>query len=437
MINIKSRHRGIWIIAIGAMISALQCAPKKEQEQTRESLINTTHLDGLYEEKKVGDDTVGIIHIYSEYPDYKWKGDDDEGDACVDDASRAAIFYLRHHRQSPNEEHLRKGRMLMKFLLAMQAPNGYYYNFIWPDGRIHTDGRTSMAEPNFWTWRTLWAFGEAVDILDPNDPLVGEIKTQRSRLVKNILSYQPFRGNETDTAMGWTFPTWLPKISGTDQACIILNGLSLMHHQLTDQDSVSKDSIVSFIEHFADGVTMMQVEQPDSMHDGAFLSWENLWHEYANIQSYALLVTGEEINDPHLTSHAMYEIDHFYPAVLKAGGLHHFSVRVDDGKVSHYDAPQFSQIAYGKRPMIWAALKAYEITGDQKYYDLASELVKWFSGKNPANTVMYDPATGRGFDGISSPDQINKNAGAESTIEALLSIQAFEEVGEMKKRNQK
>jgi hypothetical protein len=41
---------------------------------------------------------------------------------------------------------------------------------------------------------------------------------------------------------------------------------------------------------------------------------------------------------------------------------------------------------------------------------------------------MWDPATGRGFDGIINEGKINLNAGAESTIEALLALQ---EVGQL------
>jgi hypothetical protein len=33
---------------------------------------------------------------------------------------------------------------------------------------------------------------------------------------------------------------------------------------------------------------------------------------------------------------------------------------------------------------------------------------------------MYDPATGICFDGIISKQEINKNSGAESTIESLM-----------------
>ncbi len=40
---------------------------------------------------------------------------------------------------------------------------------------------------------------------------------------------------------------------------------------------------------------------------------------------------------------------------------------------------------------------------------------------------MYDPHTGRCFDGINSTDKINENSGAESTIEALLTLIRIEQ----------
>ncbi len=92
--------------------------------------LNTAHLDRLYEKVEVNGDTVGIIHIYCEYPDYNWLGDSDEGIACVDDASRAAVFYLRHYAQTRNSASLNKANYLLKFLLKMQSENGYFYNFI-------------------------------------------------------------------------------------------------------------------------------------------------------------------------------------------------------------------------------------------------------------------------------------------------------------------
>src|SRR5687768_8419827 len=370
----RMNHTNIFFVLLLVSASVfLQCATPPQKTKTA-SLINTAHLDHLYDEIVVEGDTVGMVHIYAEYPDYHFVGDADEGFTCVDDVARAAIFYMRHYKTTSQRVYLDKGRMLMKFVLAMQADNGYYYNFVWPDGRIHRDGITSKAEPNFWSWRALWSLSEAVDLLPANDPLLTSIKSQRRKLVLTMLNEESFASFETDTSMGWTFPTWLPRVSGTDQAAIVLIGLSMMLQQ-SDVYTISEISeIKGLMHHFADGIRMMQVVDPGKLPDGAFLSWENLWHAYGSIQSYALLTAGEVLNDPAMTRSALYEVDNFIPAVIAVDGLESFWIRVDNGEVDYYDAKQFHQIAYGRQPMIWGALKAYEVTGEAKYLALAKEL---------------------------------------------------------------
>lgn len=378
----------------------------------------------------MGDDTVGIVHIYAEYPDYHLVGDHDEGIACVDDATRATMFYFIRYRQTDSIQYYHKGKMLLKFILAMQAENGYYYNFIWPDGSINKDGATSKAEPDWWAWRSLWAFGVINNYLKHEDAeLAHQMREQQSQLMHNILHEPQFRSTVTDTAFGFTIPTWLPKGSGTDQASIMI--LSMLMAGDQESSSTYRDSIAAFIHHMADGILMMQVHSPDSLQDGAFLSWENLWHAYGNIQSYALLMAGQELLDSALIQSAMHEIDHFYPAYLKIGGLDHFWVKKESNTIIRYDSKAFNQIAYGRSPMIHASLLAHGLSGEaeSKYLDLAAELAMWFFGKNPANANMYDPSTGRGYDGINSPTEINKNSGAESTIESLLALQALEMYG--------
>lgn len=404
----------------------LQSACQIEKDDSNPFVINTAHLDALYSEINVDGENVGFVHIYSEYPDYHMVGDDDEGFACVDDASRAAIFYLRQHASTGNPEHLRKAEMLLKFLIKMQAPNGYYYNFIWPDGSIHKDGVTTVPNANWWSWRVLWAFSEAIEILgSESNLLVPVMEEQRNKLVRNILREPSFQSELIDSAKGLSTPTWLPNGSGADQAALVLMGLSMMLEEPDKKTDISRDSLISAIRHFADGIAMMQVQEKDSLQDGAFLSWANLWHAYGNSQAYALLKVSEVLNDKHYASKAIYEIDHFYPAFQKAGGLDFFWVEKVNGKIRRKETQVFSQIAYGRRPMIFSAIAAFEITGDEKYLLLANELAKWFVGQNIAKTVMYDPKTGRGYDGIISDSLINKNAGAESTIESLLSIQAL------------
>jgi len=403
------------------------CTPKLQSLGATPSVVNTAHLDALYEEKKIAGQNVGIVHIYSEYPDYHWVGDQDEGIACVDDASRAVVFYLRQYKRTSSLEHLHKATMLLRFLLEMQSPNGYFYNFIWPDGSINTNGRTSQAIPTWWSWRALWSIGEAIKILGPNDPFVTELNQHRDALLNAMLHEKAMFATKTDTAGGLVIPTWLPGGTATDQASIILMGLSLAHQQnVYSNNHLKRDSVSLLMNRLADGIMIMQVNAPGNFYDGAFLSWNNLWHAYANLQSYALLSAGQALNDPHMKAHALYEINTFYPAVYARGYMESFWVHEANGMTTAYNLKNLPQIAYGIRPMVWASGKAYEVTGDSKYKVRAGLLATWFSGQNPAHVPMYDPLTGRGFDGITSADQINRNSGAESTIEALLTMQTIE-----------
>jgi hypothetical protein len=86
------------------------------------------------------------------------------------------------------------------------------------------------------------------------------------------------------------------------------------------------------------------------------------------------------------------------------------------------NADQFPQISYGIRCMSLGLLRLYGATGSGDYAKLAGLAASWLMGNNVAKTLMYDPNTGRCFDGIVDSININYNAGAESTIEALLTV---------------
>jgi len=77
--------------------------------------------------------------------------------------------------------------------------------------------------------------------------------------------------------------------------------------------------------------------------------------------------------------------------------------------------------------MVYATLEAYNITKDSAYATKAGEIASWFFGNNVAEEQMYFPSSGISYDGINSQNDINKNSGAESTIEALLTLIAVEQ----------
>lgn len=68
-------------------------------------------------------------------------------------------------------------------------------------------------------------------------------------------------------------------------------------------------------------------------------------------------------------------------------------------------------------------MTAYEITGDDRYLDLAQAAVQWLLGRNRLGEPLYDPSSGRCRDGLDRQG-VSDNFGAESAICALLGLLA-------------
>src|SRR5690606_36065028 len=133
------------------------------------------------------------------------------------------------------------------------------------------------------------------------------------------------------------------------------------------------------------------------------------WHGWGNSQTQALAEAG-------IIDGAIRAAEHFYPRLIVDGWLHSMPL-ADPGGVR-----EFEQIAYAVRCVAVGLARLSEATGDRRYAVLAGLAASWFTGNNVANETMYLPQTGRGYDGISGPSAVNKNAGAESTIEALFTV---------------
>ncbi|MEX2954664.1 MULTISPECIES: sugar phosphotransferase [Serratia] len=195
----------------------------------------------------------------------------------------------------------------------------------------------------------------------------------------------------------------------------------------------SKPEIEKMMRALAAGIMLMQVQDTSSPVNGAFLSWQNMWHGYGNSQAYALLTAGEKLGDRDMIKAAFNELDHFQPALIKKGLANWFTVQQKGEKVTVIEEQKFAQIAYIIRPMVFANVKAWQISRDTAYLQQAVDLSLWLFKQNPAKAQMYFPATGIAFDGIDSPTKVNKNSGAESTIEALLTLQIVESIPEAKR----
>jgi hypothetical protein len=121
----------------------------------------------------------------------------------------------------------------------------------------------------------------------------------------------------------------------------------------------------------------------------------------------------------------MAEVDSFYPWLLQNGYKSSFAISDSAGEYQILSESSYDQIAYGIEPMVFAAAEAYKKTGQAKYADMAGHLAAWFLGANDGNVLMYSKSTGICYDGLSQGGQANLNSGAESTIEALLTMQKW------------
>lgn len=396
-----------YFLIIPFMLLFVQC-----QAQTK--LSNPNHLNHLYEEINVNGKEMGITHIYCDYPEYKWTGDDDEGVACIDDVARATLFYLK-------TGDLERAKKQLEFILYMQNENGWFYNFVWDDNSINKTHQNSVAEANWWTWRALVALIEGYPYFKELDrPFSEKILSSIQKTIKAMKKEFKYEKKTTDLD-GFIRPTWLPHEFASDQASLIITALSKYYNIAPD------DFALRIINDFSEGIMLMQEGDENNFPYYAFMSWENQWHAWGNTQSYALIKAYEITKNKKYLHSALKEIDNFYPYLLKRGFLNEFSIKKNNGETLLNDEKQFSQIAYGINSMVLGTLEAAKVTGDKKYSELAAAIATWFFGNNPAKAQMYFPKTGMGYDGIIGINDINKNSGAESTIEALLAIKAIEE----------
>ena len=77
--------------------------------------------------------------------------------------------------------------------------------------------------------------------------------------------------------------------------------------------------------------------------------------------------------------------------------------------------------------MVEACILAHEITGEQRFLELARTAFEWFLGRNRLGISLYDFSTGACCDGLEC-NGVNLNKGAESTICFLIANLAMAEL---------
>jgi len=318
------------------------------------------------------DDTGILQHARSSIADRR------EG-YTTDDNARALIAALKYHRLRREEQAIKLARTYLSFLLHMQKEDGRVHNFIGYN-RSFLDGEGSEDSLG----RVLWACGYSQDAL---------ISEDFRMTAKEIF----------DKSLIWASRSGSPR---THAFAI----LGLYHYAMAfPQDKNPSINVI----HLADRLC-------EAYRHESTPSWQ--WFEpnltYANARlPHALFrahqTTGRQ--DYLLIAEKTFEFlatmcviqDMFQPV-----GNRSWLSR--GGEKALYDQQPIEASC-----MVEAASTAFQVTGKEEYSKIAYTAFDWFMGKNSKNIMVYNPATGGCYDGI-TPEGLNRNQGSESGLSYLL-----------------
>lgn len=133
----------------------------------------------------------------------------------------------------------------------------------------------------------------------------------------------------------------------------------------------------------------------------------------------ALIAAGMALGTPEVTARGLEMLRWLVGTQMNEG---HLSVVGQDGRALDDCSVQFDQQPIEVASLADACWRAWVATGDPHWREALAMCADWFLGDNDSSTVMADPVTGGGFDGL-EPDGRNLNQGAESTLALVSTMQ--------------
>lgn len=376
-------------------------APLEPSE--RPIVVRAEYLRHLGLSATVKHHAVRVVALYANAPDYLPTGsparDGYEGIASVDDAARAAVAYLRYYESHADTAARDEALGLLAFIASMEQGDGEFLNFVDARGRPNArvpSGRKSMS---FWGARSIWALSEAMRVLGPDSlAAVAALRPTLDRALARMA-----RDVDAGQLVGGS-------VTATSEAML---GLIVLER------ANDPSRVPGLAARTADLLAKQSSGVPERPLWGAFLdSPDSDWHAWGSRAVEALASAGQFLHRPDLIVAARKEADGLWSRFMLDGQIP-FSIS-PAGTVKW-----FPQIAYGTGPIVEGYLALADATGDRRYAIYAGLTASWFTGNNVAATPMYDQLTGRTFDGIDgpAPTKVNRNAGAESNIEAMLALE--------------
>jgi hypothetical protein len=350
-----------------------------------------------------------------------------QGAFNADDVSRAAVVYLRHWQTTGSTESRDAAYEMLRGLTYLQTtsgPNaGNVVLWMQPDGTLNPSAEPkelpdpSDSDASYWLARTIWALGEGYAAFEHVDPAFAAFLQDRLELAVDAVDRQVLdRYGEHLDIDGEPAPAWLIA-NGADATAEAVLGLAAYVAAGGSTDARQT------LRKLSKGIAEMRGGDARHWPMGSIRPWaesRSVWHAWGGMAPAALADASVVLGKPALAAGAVSDSFTFDPWLLTSGGA-------DNGRLpTRGDA---SQIAYGADSRLQSLLATADAAGasTRAVSGLAGIVAAWYFGANPAGEPMYDPATGRTFDGISGSGEVNPNSGAESTIHGLLSMIALDQ----------
>lgn len=399
--------------------------------------VNPPEQSGHSTYDMAGEPGIGVLWTYAE-PDgnggYRRLGGGEydpatntygQGAYNADDMTRAAVVYLRHWQATGSVSSRHAAYELLRgvtYLQTSTGPNaGNVVLWMQPDGTLNRSAEPveqpdpSDSDASYWLARTIWALGEGYAAFRHQDPAFATFLRDRLELAIDAVDRQVLdRYGDYLHIDGERTPAWLIA-DGADATAEAMLGLAAY------VDAGGSSAARTALSRLGRGVAALSGGDRRTWPFGAVRPWalsRSVWHAWGSQMPAALAKASMTLGDRRLARVAATDSFAFDPWMLTSGGP-------DQGRLpTRGDA---SQIAYGADSRLQSLLATADATHRSGAHRLAGVVAAWFFGANPAGEAMYDPATGRTYDGISSDGTINRNSGAESTIHGLLSMIALDQ----------
>ena len=293
---------------------------------------------------------------------------------CTDDVARGLVVTSRSADQSP--EILRLSECYLAFLTHAQDPHGAFRNRL----GYH---RSWTDQPGLGDWwgRALWGLGTAA-------------------------ARNPAPWIRAEALLAFTRGTARRSAAPRAMAFAALGAGELLRADPTNKEAAAL---------LSDAATTIGQPGPDPG-----WRWPHESLTYANaVLAEALITAGDLLGEPARLAAGLRML-RWLLDIQTTGD--HLSVVPSEGWRRGGPRPRHDQQPIEVATLADACATAAAVTGEDVWRRGLRQCVSWFLGDNDAHAVMWDQATGGGYDGL-TPHGPNLNQGAESTLALIATLQ--------------